>query len=331
MVCAALLGGLAGLAAPRAGRRWTPRPAPTPPAPTVAPVPGLTAPVSSASAGSVPPAGASAGSVPPAGASAGSVPPAGASAGSVPPAGASAGSVPPAGASAGSVPPAGASAGSVPPAGASAGSVPPAGASAGSVPPAGASAGAVPSRATGGPLVAVSGASAGAGAAVGAVVFAGLAAALDNDPALPAFLGLAAVGLVLAVVDLACLRLPDPLVGAAALVVAVGLAGAALLTGAPERLFGAMAGAALSFAAYVLLALLPGSRLGFGDVKLAGVLGLPLGWLGWSPLALGLILPHLLNGVVVVVLLAARRVRRDTPLPLGPALLTGAWLTTLLT
>jgi leader peptidase (prepilin peptidase)/N-methyltransferase len=169
------------------------------------------------------------------------------------------------------------------------------------------------------------------GAVVGAVVFAGLAAALGGDAALPAFLGLAAVGLVLTVVDLACLRLPDPLVGAAALVVAVGLAGAALWGGAPERLLGAAAGAALSFAGYVLLALLPGSRLGFGDVKLAAVLGLPLGWLGWAPLALGLLLPHLLNGVVVLVLLAVGRVRRDTPLPLGPALLAGTWLTTLTT
>ncbi|MFG3706867.1 prepilin peptidase [Micromonospora sp. NPDC047670] len=168
-----------------------------------------------------------------------------------------------------------------------------------------------------------------AGAAVGAVVFAGLAAARGDDPALPAFLGLAAFGLVLAVVDLACLRLPDPLVRAAALVVVGGLAGAALSIGAPERLFAAAAGAALSFAGYVLLALLPGSRLGFGDVKLAAVLGLPLGWLGWSPLALGLLLPHLLNGVVVLALLAAGRVRRDTPLPLGPALLAGAWLTVL--
>ncbi|MEU5944296.1 A24 family peptidase [Micromonospora sp. NPDC047465] len=176
------------------------------------------------------------------------------------------------------------------------------------------------------------GPSTGLGAAVvGAVVFAGLAVALGGDPVLPAFLGLAAVGLVLAVVDLACLRLPDPLVGAAALVVAVGLTGAALLAGAPERLLGAVAGAALCFAGHALLALLPGSRLGFGDVKLAAVLGLPLGWLGWSPLALGLLLPHLLNGVVVLALLAAGRVRRDTPLPLGPALLTGAWLATLTT
>ncbi|MEH0973416.1 prepilin peptidase [Micromonospora sp. CPCC 205546] len=170
---------------------------------------------------------------------------------------------------------------------------------------------------------------AGWGASAGAVVFAGLGAALGTDPALPALLGLATVGQVLALVDLACLRLPDPLVGTAALVAAVGLTGAALTTGSVGRLLGAAAGAVLCFACHVLLALLPGSRLGFGDVKLAAVLGLPLGWLGGSSLALGLLLPHLLHGVVVLALLVAGRVRRDTPLPLGPALLAGAWLAAL--
>ncbi|MEU9505514.1 prepilin peptidase [Micromonospora sp. NPDC048170] len=167
------------------------------------------------------------------------------------------------------------------------------------------------------------------GAMVGAVVFAGLAAALGADPVLPVFLVLAAVGLVLALVDLACLRLPDPLVGSAAVVAAVGLTGTALTYGNPWRLLGAVGGAALCLACHVVLALLPGSRLGFGDVKLAAVLGLPLGWLGGSSLLLGLLLPHLLHGAVVLALLVTGRVRRDTPLPLGPALLTGTWLATL--
>ncbi|MET8910301.1 A24 family peptidase [Micromonospora sp. NPDC004551] len=164
----------------------------------------------------------------------------------------------------------------------------------------------------------------------GATVLGGLAAARGGDPALPAFLAVAAVGLALALVDLACLRLPDPLVAAAAAAGGVGLVGAALITGTPARLLAALAGAAVSFAGSVLLALLPGARLGFGDVKLTAALGLPLGWLGWPTLGLGLLLPHLLNGVVVLALLAARRVRRDTPLPFGPALLAGAWLAILL-
>lgn len=166
---------------------------------------------------------------------------------------------------------------------------------------------------------------------IGIVIFAGLAAALDDEPALPAFLVVAALGLVLGVVDLACLRLPDPLVGLAALLSGAGLAAVAFAAGTPARLLDALTGAVLSGAGYLLLALLPNSRLGFGDVKLAAALGLSLGWLGWRTVLLGLVLPHVINGVVVLGLLAARRVRRDTVLPLGPALLAGAWLAVLLT
>ncbi|NYH44087.1 leader peptidase (prepilin peptidase)/N-methyltransferase [Micromonospora jinlongensis] len=164
------------------------------------------------------------------------------------------------------------------------------------------------------------------GPTVAASVFAGLVVAVGDDPALPVFLAIAAVGLVLARVDLLCLRLPDPLVLAAGVSALGGLTGAALLSGTPGRLVGALGGAAVAGAAHVLLALLPGSRLGFGDVKLAAVLGAPLGWQGRDALLAGLLLPHLLHGGLVLGLLAARRVRRDTLLPLGPALLAGAWL-----
>ncbi|MFG1880817.1 prepilin peptidase [Micromonospora sp. NPDC049102] len=164
-----------------------------------------------------------------------------------------------------------------------------------------------------------------------AVVFVGLAVVLRDDPALPVLLAVAVVGLVLAVVDLACLRLPDPLVAAAGTLALGGLTGAALLAGTPARLVGALVGGVLAGAAHVLLALLPRSRLGFGDVKLAAVLGLPLGWLGRDALLTGLLLAHLLHGVLVLGLLATRRVRPNTLLPLGPALLAGTWLAALLT
>ncbi|MET8229173.1 prepilin peptidase [Micromonospora sp. NPDC005298] len=166
---------------------------------------------------------------------------------------------------------------------------------------------------------------------VAAVVFGGLAAARGDDPALPVFLAVAAVGLVLAGVDLACLRLPDPLVLTAGALAVVGLTSAAVLVDDPARLLGALAGATVAGAAHVLLALLPGSRLGFGDVKLAAVLGLPLGWLGRDALLTGLLLPHLLHGALVLALLATRHANRKTLLPLGPALLTGAWLAALVT
>ncbi|MEV6374226.1 A24 family peptidase [Micromonospora musae] len=167
-------------------------------------------------------------------------------------------------------------------------------------------------------------------AIAGGVAFGGLVAARGHDPALPVLLVIAAVGLVLAAVDLDCLRLPDSLVATAAASGALGLGAVAAAGGEAGRLSTALAGAAISLAGYVLLALLPGSRLGFGDVKLAAALGLPLGWLGWPALAWGLALPHVLGGLWALAQLLAGRIRRDTGWPFGPAILAGAWLAALL-
>jgi leader peptidase (prepilin peptidase)/N-methyltransferase len=161
-------------------------------------------------------------------------------------------------------------------------------------------------------------------ALAGAGSFGLLAAVLGGDPALPALLIVAALGLPLAAVDLACLRLPDPLLAATAVAAAAGLTGAALAVGTPEPLLRALLAALACAAGYVLLALLPGARLGFGDVKLAGVLGLPLGWIGWPAVLLGLALPHVINGSVALVLLRSGRATRGTALPFGPAMLAGA-------
>jgi leader peptidase (prepilin peptidase)/N-methyltransferase len=79
------------------------------------------------------------------------------------------------------------------------------------------------------------------------------------------------------------------------------------------------------------VALLPGDGLGFGDVKLAAVLGFLLGWFGWPTLLAGVVLPHLINGPVAIWLLVARRAGRRTALPFGPALLAGAALAITLT
>ncbi len=159
----------------------------------------------------------------------------------------------------------------------------------------------------------------------GAVSGAALAWAIGPRPlTLAAFVGVAVLGVLLAAIDLACLRLPDAIVAAAGTAsLALFGASAAIAADATPLLRG-LAGAAALGGAYLLLALLPGARLGFGDVKLAAVLGLLLGWLSWGAVLLGALLPHLINGPVAVGLLLARRAGRHTELPLGPALLSGA-------
>jgi leader peptidase (prepilin peptidase)/N-methyltransferase len=145
-----------------------------------------------------------------------------------------------------------------------------------------------------------------------------------SGPALLPFLLAAVVGVLLAAVDLRCLRLPDPLVAALAAGTVLPLAVAAVAAGEPGRVGRAGVVAVLCFGGYLLVALLPGGGLGFGDVKLAAVLGFLLGWIGWPAVLLGLAVPHLLNGPVAVFLLVTRRAGRRTALPLGPALLAGA-------
>jgi leader peptidase (prepilin peptidase)/N-methyltransferase len=147
-----------------------------------------------------------------------------------------------------------------------------------------------------------------------------LAATLGPAPLLPVLLPGVILGALLVEIDVRCLRLPDPVVAALAVLVAAPL----IAFGEPGRLGRALLAALLIGLAYLTVAMLPGGGLGLGDVKLAAVLAFVLGYLGWSAVAIGLLAPHLINGPVVLFLLATRRARRRTAVPFGPALLVGA-------
>ncbi|HET6212231.1 MAG TPA: prepilin peptidase [Micromonosporaceae bacterium] len=163
-------------------------------------------------------------------------------------------------------------------------------------------------------------------ALIGAAACAVLGWSLDGKPALVlvAFLAVAVLGVLLAAIDLACLRLPDLLVAGTGGVALALLGTAAIVSGDAGPLLRGLLAAAVLGGGYLLLALLPGANLGFGDVKLAAVLGLLLGWVGWLAVLLGAVLPHLINGPVALGLLLTNRAGRKTELPLGPALLAGA-------
>lgn len=179
---------------------------------------------------------------------------------------------------------------------------------------------------------------------VTALVFAGLAAL--SAPAiltassvaesaaavleLVALLWFAGVGIALAAIDLDTHRLPDRIVLPSYAVLAALLGTAALLTGDGEGAARAAAGAGILFAFYLALALISPRGMGMGDVKLAGVIGLMLGWVGWAALAVGALAAFLLGGLAAVALILARRARRTTGIPFGPWMLGGAWIGILL-
>jgi leader peptidase (prepilin peptidase)/N-methyltransferase len=85
-----------------------------------------------------------------------------------------------------------------------------------------------------------------------------------------------------------------------------------------------VAGAAVLWLFYFLLRFAYPPGMGFGDVKLAGVLGMYLGYLGWGHLFAGTFLAFLLGGLWSVALLAARRGTLKSSIPFGPFMLAGA-------
>ena len=142
--------------------------------------------------------------------------------------------------------------------------------------------------------------------------------------ALAAYLYLAAISVALALIDLDTQRLPDVIVLPAYIVGAVLLGASALVAGTPAQLLPAAIGMAALFALYRLLAFFGG--MGFGDVKLAGVLGLFLGFIGYGSLAVGAFAAFALGGLFSIAILIARRGGRKTKIPFGPWMLAGAWV-----
>jgi leader peptidase (prepilin peptidase)/N-methyltransferase len=142
--------------------------------------------------------------------------------------------------------------------------------------------------------------------------------------ALVAFLVLSAVSVVLALVDLDTRTLPNRIVLPALAAGILLLGTSSLLVGDYQQLIRAAIGMAALFVLYYILALTGG--MGFGDVKLAAVMGLYLAWLGWGPLAVGALAAFVLGGLFGIVLIVIRRAGRKTAIPFGPWILAGAWI-----
>jgi leader peptidase (prepilin peptidase)/N-methyltransferase len=156
-----------------------------------------------------------------------------------------------------------------------------------------------------------------------AALFVAVAAKFGWSWELPAYLYLAAVAIALAAIDLDVMRLPDKIVlpsYSVALLLLVPAMIAEHSWGAGTR--GLIAAAAL-WIAFEVISLF---GMGRGDVKLAPLLGLYLGWLGWSAVAIGMFAGFLLGGVFGVVLMVTRLATRKTRVPFGPYMLAGAFL-----
>ena len=157
---------------------------------------------------------------------------------------------------------------------------------------------------------------------------------LGLSPELPAVLAFIFGGVLLAVIDWKVQRLPTRLVYYTLAGVAAGLAFASLVEWDWKPLASAIVGAALFAGAYFAIWFLSPRMvgmvvLGFGDVRLALVLGALLGWYGLDYVLYGALLGHVLATVIGVGMCIRERKLRLS-FAFGPPLLMGTLAVVLL-
>jgi leader peptidase (prepilin peptidase)/N-methyltransferase len=162
-----------------------------------------------------------------------------------------------------------------------------------------------------------------------AVLFVLAALRFDDAPVgeLAAFLLLFGALTALTVIDIETYRLPDRIVLPTLAVSIPLVAVVSIVADEPERIRFALAGGALYFGFLFVAHLISPRGMGFGDVKLAALMGLYVGWLGGDyveamALVLWAMLIGFLTGTVLGVALLVTR-RRSRPFPFGPFLALG--------
>lgn len=128
----------------------------------------------------------------------------------------------------------------------------------------------------------------------------------------------------LTVIDIKHQLLPNRIVFPSAAVAGVLLLSACLFMLDGATALRTVLGAAVMWAVYVVLRLISPSSMGYGDVKLAFVLGLYLGFVSWQAVLWGTVLAFLLGAVWGLILIASRRGTGKTQIPFGPFMLAGA-------
>jgi leader peptidase (prepilin peptidase) / N-methyltransferase len=150
--------------------------------------------------------------------------------------------------------------------------------------------------------------------------FALVAIRLGAVPSLAAFCALFGGLVAVSVADLRTRLVPRRLLYPAAALVTAGLAAASADSGSWRPFLDGVIGGAVAFGVFCAIWWIYPKGLGFGDVRLAGLCGLALGFLGFRQLYIGFVAAFLFGAIGGVVALARRGSRR---FPFAPALAAG--------
>ena len=147
-----------------------------------------------------------------------------------------------------------------------------------------------------------------------------------DDLALIAFCVMGAALVALVWIDLREFRLPREITYTAMAISGVVLAIAGFVNDEPERIWQAALGAGIALAIMGIIYLASRGGMGDGDVRLAPLLGMHMGWLNPGIVPIGLFFGFFLGAIVGVVAMTVGSAGRKTAVPFGPFLATGTVL-----
>jgi len=146
-----------------------------------------------------------------------------------------------------------------------------------------------------------------------------------SEPTLGLVLFAGLLMVALSGVDIVHHRLPDAITLPALPLAGFAVVVTYLVHPGSGSLLRAGACALLLWCLFAVAARISAAAMGGGDVKLVPTLGLLMGYLGAGAVVIGLAIAFALSSLVVLVGLAARRLRLTSAIPLGPYLLLGCW------
>jgi leader peptidase (prepilin peptidase)/N-methyltransferase len=159
-----------------------------------------------------------------------------------------------------------------------------------------------------------------------ALVFALIAVRMGVTWSLLPELGFAGGLIALASVDAERYLLPRAILYPTALIVFAGLLVASGFEGRWEHLGVALLCAAVAFGIFFAINFIRPAWMGFGDVRLAGLIGLALGWLGPWYVLIGFMIANIVGALLGITLMALGLATRRTALPYGVFLAGGSIL-----
>lgn len=147
----------------------------------------------------------------------------------------------------------------------------------------------------------------------------------DEPALLPAYLVVAAVSIVLLVTDIDHKLIPNRVLYPMTALTAILLTLGAVIEGSVDRLVPAAIGALGYFGALFAVYLIARGGFGFGDVKLAVLLGAVTAFQSQRTILLAVFFTGVVGGLPAIYLLVTRRARGTDEMPYGPPMLAGAW------